>query len=193
MCDKTFEKAAFHESGHVVMTYKMGYKVQEVRLREPDPVSGYTQTHYEQDHLLVGGIITYKTSSSLFNSFPLIVKMRSVETAKKILVIELSGPITETLYDFGTENKGNLNIELWGIDKIDVENIEFFLSKYDKNYDENFKKNCIEAITSYLRKAEIWDGITYMSKQLLESPTKILSGIKIEEILKKCNLLHKSV
>ncbi len=85
--EKRFEQTAFHESGHIVMTYFAGYTCDEVELLTNEPGNGKTTMNYANDLLLIAAITNVKTDPDIFNGLPSEVKSQSLVVSSRISTI----------------------------------------------------------------------------------------------------------
>jgi hypothetical protein len=185
MSEKLFELGAFHESGHIIMAYLVGFKAQSVALSIDEPGVGCTKFDYGQDALLIASILNAINDGGFFNSLPIEIKKRSLLTATRISHTLLGGPLAEALYKVGIDFVGNLEIDMRGPDVVSVENADYFLSCIDKNHRSDFLSHLLMQMADLIKNDNFWNAIKHLSDAILKSPNKCLTQEEIEKSLEE--------
>lgn len=189
MTDKLFEQGAYHESGHIIMAYLVGFISEQVTLLQDDPGSGFTRFNYGQDNFLITSILNAQNDGAFFNSLPPQTKARSPQAAFKISNTLLGGPVTEALHKFGVDFQGNLEIDMRGPDLISVTNIDYFLSHIDQQHRTDFIQHSLSQVINIIRTDQFWSAVKHLVETIMNSPNKSLTQIQIEDSLRQSGYL----
>lgn len=181
-----FKKAAFHESGHVILSYLVRFKTIEVEIFEDDPGSGLSKFEFSKDFritLLITSMQNYINDSSLYTNLDSNIKAVSTKIAYKITSVLLAGSLSEAINKAGIEFKGQLVYELSGPDLIRINNINECLTNETSNHSPNYISNVSAEVVELLRVPEIWNAVKHLSETILNSSNKKLNGKEIENSL----------
>jgi len=187
MSKELFEKGAFHESGHAVIGYHMGFQIDDIILSESDPGSGRTKFNYGADSLIIVGILNAKKDPSLFNSLPIEIRSRTPQATTNICCTLIAGGVTEAIHKQGIEFNGNLEIGFADPDAEGIDACEYVMSIIDKTRSERYVKDMVENMTVIIRTNEVWQVINSLAEALLSSKNKTLLKPEIKAIFIKHN------
>lgn len=188
MSKELFQIGAFHESGHAVIGYYMGFQIDEIILLESDPGSGRTKFNYGSDSLVIAGILNAKKDPSFFNSLPKESRSRTPQATTKICCTLIAGGIAEAIHKQGIEFKGNLEIGFADPDAEGIDACEYVMTIIDETRSENYTKEMVTNMTSIIRSNEKWEVINSLAEALLDSANKTLIKTETEAIFVKHNL-----
>ena len=181
--DKNFERTAYHESGHIVVTYFTGYTCDSVELLTSEPGTGKTTMNYQDDLILIASITNAKTNPDIFNALSREVKQGSLGVAHRITSILLAGSAAESTYLNGGKVNGNMEVEISGPDLVRVENVHYFLSQINQNHDPNYIQDNLHQIMMIMSIPDIWKAVECLSMELIKNKNKRLKKTEIENIL----------
>ncbi len=187
MSIELFQIGAFHESGHAVIGYYMGFNIDDIILLETDPGSGRTKFNYGADSLIIAGILNAKKDPSFFNSLPKESRSSTPQATTKICCTLIAGGVAEAIHKQGIEYKGNLEIGFADPDAEGIDACEYVMEKIDKPRSENFLNSMVTNMTAIIRSNEIWEVINSLAEALLNSEPKTLLKSEIEAIFAKHN------
>jgi hypothetical protein len=187
--DKNFERTAYHESGHIVITYLSGYTCDSVELLTSEPGTGKTTMNYQDDLMLVASITNVTTYSEFFNELTSDVKRQSPGVAR-ITSILLAGSVAECTYLNGGKVDGNMEVELSGPDLIRVDNVHFFLSQINTDHDPNYIQDNVQKVLMIMSIPDVWKTIENLAKAIMTKTNKRLDKTEIEAILTTSGYLN---
>ena len=181
-----FEQGAFHESGHIVMAYLVGFKSDQVALIQDDPGSAFTKFDYGDDPRmthLIAAMQNYSNDPSFYSELADNIKAKTAEVAERIALTLVGGPVCEAFYRTGIDFNGELDIEMSGPDLMTINSIDFCLQQNVTNHDPNFVENLLRKAAQLVRGKQVWITIEHLSQTLLNSENKILNRTQIESSL----------
>jgi len=187
MSKELFEKGAFHESGHAVIGYHMGFQIDDIILSESDPGSGRTKFNYGADSLIIAGILNAKKDPSFFNSLPKEIRSRTPQATTNICCTLIAGGVTEAIHKQGIGFNGNLEIGFADPDAEGIDACEYVISIIDKTRSGRYVNDMVENMTVIIRSNEVWQVINSLAEALLSSKNKTLLKPEIEAIFIKHN------
>jgi hypothetical protein len=187
MSKEFFQIGAFHESGHAVIGYYMGFLIDDIILFESDPGSGRTKFNYGADSLVIAGILNAKKDPSFFNSLSKENRSRTPQATTKICCTLIAGGVAEAIHKQGIEFKGNLEIGFADPDAEGIDACEYVMNIIDKTRSENYVNEMVVNMTAIIRTTEIWEVINSVASELLSSENKTLYKSEIEAIFLKHN------
>lgn len=191
MSTELFEKGAFHESGHAVIGYYMGFQIDEIILLESDPGSGHTKFNYGADNSVIAGILNAKKDPSIFNSLSKKFRSRTPLATNKICCTLIAGGVSEAIHIQGINFKGDLKIGFADPDAEDIEACEYVMNIIDKSRSKNYLNDMVKNMTDIIRSDKVWKVINSLSAALLSSTNKRLLKSEIEAIFAKLNFNRK--
>ena len=187
MSTKLFQLGAFHESGHAVIGYYMGFQIDKIILSESDPGSGCTKFNYGDDSLVITGILNAKKEGAFFNSLPKESRARTLQATTKICCTLVAGSIAEAIHKQGFEFEGELEIGFADPDAEGIEACEYIMTIIDNVRSGNYLNEIITNITVIMRSKKNWEVINSLADLLLSSANKTLSKTEIEALFQKHN------
>lgn len=176
-----YKKTAFHESGHIAMTYFAEYSCQEVEVLVSG--DGKTTINYGNDLLLISAITNCQEYPEMFNELPASIKLTSPEVAFKASLILLAGSIAESIHSDNGIVDGDMEVELSGPDLIRVQNIDYLLSSISKNHSTDFIQENITNIMMTFSIPEVWNSISVLAESILSKEGMKLTRQEIESTL----------
>ena len=188
--DKNFERTAYHESGHIVITYLSGYTCDSVELLTFEPGTGKTTMNYQDDLMLVASITNATTDPDFFNGLTNDVKRQSPGVAHRITSILLAGSASECAYLNGGKVNGNMEVEISGPDLIRVDNVHFFLSQIKPDHDQNYIQDNLQIVLMMMSIPEVWKAVESLAKALMTKTNKRLDKAEIESMLTTSGYLN---
>jgi hypothetical protein len=185
MSKELFQIGAFHESGHAVIGYYMGFEIDDIILLESDPGSGRTKFNYGADSLVIAGILNAKKDPSFFNSLPKESRSRTSQATTKICCTLIAGGVAEAIHKQGIEFKGNLEIGFADPDADGIDACKYVMTIIDKTRSEKYIHEMVTNMTSIICSKENWDVINSLAEALLATANKTLMKSEIEAIFVK--------
>jgi len=176
-----YRKTAFHESGHIAMTYFAEYSCQEVEVLVSG--DGKTTMNYGNDLLLISAITNCIEYPEMFNDLPQSIKLSSPEIAYKASLILLAGSISESIHLNNGIVDGDMEVELSGPDLIRVQNIDQLLSSILKNHPSDFIQDNMQNVMMTFSIPEIWNSISVLAEAILAKGDMKLTRQEIEDVL----------
>jgi hypothetical protein len=185
--DEKIVRTAYHESGHIVVTYLTGYTCDSVELLTTEPGKGKMNINYQDDLLLAASIMNAMTDPGFFdeyfNNLSDKVKQQSPGVAHRLTTILLAGSAAESTYLNGGKVNGNMEIETSGRDLIRVDNVHFFLSQIKPDHNINYIQNTLESVLVMMSVPEVWKAVESLAMALMSKANKRLDKSEIETIL----------
>lgn len=176
-----YKKTAFHESGHIAMTYFAEYSCAEVEVLVSG--DGKTTMNYGNDLLLISAITNFQEYPEMFNKLPSSIKLTSPGVAFKASLILLAGSIAESIHSNNGIVDGDMEVELSGPDLIRVQNIDYLLSSISKNHPTGFIQENITNIMMTFSIPEVWNSISVLAESILSKEGMKLTRQEIESTL----------
>ena len=127
MSKELFQISAFHEAGHAVIGFYMGFEIDYIVLFESDPGSGLTKFDYGEDVLVIAGILNSKKEPSFFNSVPSEIRARTLQVTTKICCTLIAGSVAEAIHKQGIEYNGELEIGFADPDAVGIDACEYIM------------------------------------------------------------------
>lgn len=193
MESKQEEQNAYHESGHIIMAYLSGFKCENVTLLQDGSGNAFTRFDYGNPNLnlLIAAIVNFNEDSEIYNSLSPNLKSQTQLAALKMGGTLLGGSVAEHLFKSGSDFKGELEMEISGPDLTRVLSIDSLLSSLNpKTHNPNYIAKELEKIALLFQQENVWNSIETLSKEILLSPTKILSQKQIEKSLSETGFLE---
>jgi len=187
MSEELFQTVAFHESGHAIIGYYMGYQIDDIKLLIEEPGTGWTKINYGEDTLIITGILNAIEVPDFFNSLSQEIRSRTPEVTTKLCCILVAGAIAEAIHKEGIEYKGVLKIGFADPDDKGINACEYVMTIIDKPNSAQYVTGLINAITSILRSNENWQVLKSLAQSLLNSTNKTLLKKEIEAIFETHN------
>jgi len=187
MSKEKFQIGAYHEAGHAIIGYYMGFQIDAITLLENDPGSGFTKFDYGKDNLVIAGILNAIKEPAIFNSLSRQIRLRTPQALTKICCTLVGGPVAEAIHKNGIDYNGLLDIGFKDPDAAGIEACEYVISIIDKTKSGSYIKDCIYNTTSLIRSKEYWDIITKLVNTILSSETKVLTKEEVETIFDENN------
>lgn len=184
---KELSEAAYHEAGHVYISYSVGYKVDNVSIFPETPGDGRTRTDFQP-------IVDKHIALLEFNKILIFNNTRStsdidecVSIAQKIIEIIVAGSIAQSKFET-LRDKRRVVIDIFGRDKTNLVNVEQslgYIQTYTPSSQQiNSTKFIVEKISYLIAKKQTWKTIDHIAKDILNSKEYSLDGQMIERILK---------
>jgi hypothetical protein len=189
--NKIYQQCAFHESGHIVMAYLSRFKCDSVTILEDGSGDAFTKFDYGKSPMteLIASLVNFSEYPQMFYSLPLNVRAAAPQVALKICGTLLGGPVSEALYKVGVDFEGDLPIEVAGPDLQRVTSIDHLLRTIDPNHKPNYINEALGSVVQLIRNKQTWEAIEALSKEILNSKTKSLSRVEIENSLENSGYL----
>ncbi len=187
MSKEFFQIGAFHEAGHAVIGYYMGFQIDNIILLESYPGSGCTKFNYGNDTLIIAGILNAKKDPSIFNSLPRDSRARTPQATAKICCTLVAGGVAEAIHKQGIEFEGDLEIGFADPDAEGIEACEYVMSIVENSRSESYVNEMVKNMTAIIRSKENWEVINSLAEALLSSINKTLLKSEIEAIFIKHN------
>jgi hypothetical protein len=154
--DQEIPKSAYHEAGHAVSAYIVGWSINSIKLE------------VEKD-VLLKGVTSYDYGKDIFDSY---------ENVNRRAICLLGGPIAQKLY----EKDLKIDIDLLGPDGMVLREIQkFFLVNYGENFDI---QEMIGITSNLLQINQNWQAVNAIVSELMKSKTYSIDKITFEEITK---------
>lgn len=184
------ERSAYHEAGHIILTYLTGYSCDKVALNADADGNAFTVQNYGNDLLLITAITNYKTDPEIFNELPNEIKNKTLSTAHKATSILLAGSVTESICLNDGLISPEMEVVVSGPDLTRSEQIDFLLSKILPGHDPDFIKNKTSELFEFFVLEEFTNAADNLAKAMLTSSDLTLNKEEIEEILTNTGFLE---
>jgi hypothetical protein len=162
------KNAAYHEAGHVVMSYFVGYKVkQSIIYLNGD---GETRVDYGKDISQIKVAMTLDETCQAIDTVDV-----SEDVSLKIVRILIAGSVAESISKYGRNYVGGVEVELIGPDLTKSINICKL-----KNFSID---ELVSEIYEVMKYDEIWDAIEKIVSGFLSRKKDVLTNSEIELIL----------
>ena len=183
MPNQLFEQGAYHESGHIVMAYKLGYTADSVTMVKEDPGSGFTKFDYGKDLFLIATVTHIQEDPSIFNSWPSSERSRSFQVALNSLNLNIAGPVAEALHGAGFDFEGDLTVIPSGPDLKNINSLDHFFSRMSANYTPDLVNSSMRQIIRYFKQDLCSRAIKHLAESILLSDSLSLRKDEIESSL----------
>jgi hypothetical protein len=176
-----FKRTAYHESGHIVIAYLVGYTCDYAKLLIDTEGDGQTSINYGEDLLLIAGITNCMDEPDIFNELPNPVKKQSPGIARRIATILVAGSAAEAVF-LNEVVREEVALELSGEDLRRIVNVEYLLKQIIKEHPDDYTHQRLTEVVTWMREIEeINEAVNKMALQLLERTE--LSKAEIEKTL----------
>lgn len=177
----------YHESGHVVVGYLMGFTVKKMQVFEDG--GGETTFDYGSQTLLCSSILSLP-DFELFKMLDENSKKSSPEYALRLLHMLLGGPVAESLASSGFIPRTSIKVEVSGKDLQKCNVIDAFLAKYTPAYDHNTVNKAIDTVYQFLSHQSVTHTLTTLVEALKASGDFSIDKSNIESIIKNTGFLE---
>lgn len=172
---------AYHESGHIIMTYSAEYACDGVTILPNG--DGNTTMNYGNDLLLVAALSNFIAEPDIFYGLPEQMRMRVFDVGFPLAFILIAGAVAEAIHRQGGIPDDNLLVELSGPDLERVANINNILAHYNPNHNPEFVTESMETVTEIFSNPVVWNTISAIAQAVLVTPNMSLNRQEIETIL----------
>jgi hypothetical protein len=187
------ERAAYHESGHIVFAYLNGYSCEGVQLdrsveMDKEIWSGQSRIDYHTDAFIVSKLIGVDADADFFEQVPHSTKQKAVAVARRLARVYLAGSLTEAIYENGGDPNVPFPIETEWLDLIRVEYLNYALEKMDGQHQPaEFIPSLFTNLLKAVESPDIWYAIESIARKL--RVTKRMNRSQIEEILETMQII----
>jgi hypothetical protein len=187
------ERAAYHESGHIVFAYLCGYRCEGVQLErktEKEMVlwSGHSYIDYGKDCFYVSKFIGGDADVAFFETLHPSEHAEAAAVAHRIAQVFLAGSLAEAIYANNGNTNINFPIDVEWLDLVRVEFLNYALTNLHCNHNaEEFITALFTQMLKKLQAPEVWYAIEHLGKLLRK--TKKINGMQIEEVLEGLMLI----
>lgn len=184
---KLYQRAAIHESGHVVFSYFYGFTVRECELMHDRPGEGRSETVYGKDAMAATIVFNH-----LIPEFKKLSLKQQDEVYRKgfhLMLILYAGGCAEAFFKKKPLDK-NYDLDIGGGESGvgDLGSINIIEGFYQKIGNPVNNMHIVTNMFGLLEQFEIFKiSIEALSKRLIESPNKKLSQSEIEKVLTEVN------
>jgi hypothetical protein len=190
MSEKHDEVAAYHESGHIVFAYFVGFGCTGISLDYGEAGDAWTKMDYGEDTLLATAILNYDQHPEIFDGLPSSMTPSSPGLAHRLCSMICGGPITEAFFTHGIEFKGDLGVEMGGPDLQRVRSIDLFLAHLlQASHRADYVQYILMNVATLTQMDEFWNAIEQLTKAILAEPKKTLTKAQIEDVLNQCGFM----
>ena len=180
----SLEKRAYHEAGHVVVSYLTGYVCKGLKIEGRNPLENKECYDFGEENQLVSAIYGYKNSPDLYDGLNQVAKNRCRETALKTIIVLMGGPAAEAVY----KNGGKVHMDpFFTISVHDLEAadcIDYFLSIVKQGqHPTNYLQSIFRQVLKLMEIKEVWAAVSVLAKAIIESNNSKLERKDIEKIL----------
>jgi hypothetical protein len=184
------ELSAFHEMGHVIMAYLMGFQVNNVKLYENG--EGSTSINYGLDSDVCKAILLLPDTSEM-NSLFQNNRPNIVLTIRRFFYMLCAGIASEALYHGEKDTDGKLVAEADRTDLSDVQRGEellvFMFNRYPKDFPRSYFDDTMSEVGTMLNITAFSQAITLLVGKATRSKDYKIDNSQIEEILDACGYL----
>ena len=176
---------AHHESGHAVLGHIFGHLIAEINVNFDieKKIPAYTLKQYGQDTTI---------NNALENDLPNAlagIPINDIElSAKKYCTSLLGGPMAEEFCRHGIENVKSLQIQNTPDFRMCFQAITILENLYNSRNYSSFLTDCVELADVALKDKRVWNTVSLLSEQILNSKELKLTQKTIYELFEKGGL-----
>jgi hypothetical protein len=184
------EKRAYHEAGHVVISYLTGYVCKSFKINGKSPLESPDSYDFGEEGEFVSAIYEYKNSPDTYDGLSQVAKNKCRDTALKTIIVLMGGPAAEAVY----KNGGKVHIDpFFTISVHDLEAadcIDYFLSIVKQGqHPTNYLQSIFRQVLKLMEIKEVWAAVSALAKAIIESENSKLERKDIEKILVQTGFL----
>jgi hypothetical protein len=181
-------QTAYHKSGHILLAYSYGYSCHRLDLKERDNID----IHFKDDLMLVAGILSYGTETSLFHSLPAHTQKRAEIVAERLISMLTAGYLAQKKLEKGESSLFKEGEDLLSNPPESIQRINQFLKSFKSQDSDPYAKSfSVQALTYFLSRPQNWKPVDRLARELLYSPSKTLDQNTIDKIIRKNSSLHQ--
>lgn len=183
------QRSAYHEAGHILIGYLMGYKCDRVQLNVDAEGNANSLFNYDPDLYLITALTNYISNPGIFDGLDKAIKNRSINVGNRILHVLLAGSVSETLFlnDFKTGEY--VELEIFGPDLLRSQEVHAFLTQWKKDHDANYVQTILSEQFQFYLISEFIDTLHKLAEEILAQKDYTLNRDQIEATLKQTNYL----
>ena len=190
---KLLSETAYHEAGHVCVSYLAGFTVDRVLIEEDKPGNGKSDINFGTFNDIVHALFDLEKNAVTFNSLSNDRKGKSKATAHRLTDSLVGGPLAEARFKALRDGKQNMEVIVEHSDfkmSLTIEkSLNNILSHYNKSIIPNHTKEEVIRLAEIMTLDEVWNPIDAIAKAILNSPSFKLEKGEIETILTKITFL----
>jgi hypothetical protein len=188
MCEhiELITKGAYHESGHVVIGYLMGYSVNAMRLDPTDPGAGVSRFNYGDDLILITSLFNPMEFSDIYNGLAIERRGRTPEIGDKIHKILVAGSCAEAFYIHEILHQGEGEGEISGPDLEKIVQIQHSFNLLGLPFPEERHQQTYTNVYGALFNQEIRTAIESLVQRIIHTDGYSLNQNEIEQVLTDC-------
>jgi hypothetical protein len=184
---KLLSETAYHEAGHVCISYLAGFTVDNVYIDADRPGNGSSAINFGTLQDVVHALFALDKTAAPFNALSSDRKSKSKATAHKLTDSLVGGPIAEARFKALRDKKENMEVIVEHSDykmSLTIESsLNNLLSHYQKTVIPEHTKAETERVSEIMTLDEIWNSIDRLAKGILNSSNFRLEKTDIEKTL----------
>lgn len=184
---KLFSETAYHEAGHICISYLAGFKVDSVYIDADRPGNGLSAINFGLFQDIVQALFALEKTADPFNALPIDRKSKSQSTSYKLTDSLVGGPIAEARFKALRDKQEKMEVIVEYSDykmSLTIErSLNNILSHYQKAVIPEHTKAETERISDIMTLDEIWNSIDRLAKKILNSSNFRLEKNEIEKTL----------
>jgi len=181
---------AYHESGHVVIGYLMGYSVEYMSLDPNDPGAGVSKMNYGEDLIIITSLLHPYDFFEIYNELPIDRKAQTPEIGDKIHKIFVAGSCSEAFYKNEILHIEDNVGEISGPDLECINMIQKSFIMLGIPFAESRHQKIFNIIYKNLYSVEIKKAIESLVKIVIQKDNYSLNQKEIEKVLDDCGYLN---
>lgn len=191
---KLLSETAYHEAGHVCISYLAGFTVNNVYIDDKNPGNGASAINFGAFEDIVKALFGLETTANLFNALPKERKSKSKATAYKLTDSLVAGPIAEARFKALRDKKEDMEVVVEYSDykmSLTIErSLNNILSHYKNSFIPEHTKQETKRISDIMTLDEVWNSIEQLALQILNSSNFKLAKNEIEQSLSASGFFH---
>jgi len=182
--EKEIELSAYHEAGHILLSYFVGYSCSQVLLNTNADADARTTLNYKSDLLLITALLNGKSSPEIYQELPNHLRSDTLQVANGLGLILVAGAVAESVF----ENRGTVSTTmapaLSGKDLQSIDEVDYLLGKVIMNHSKSFISDALSDVCNLFGVPQFNYTSAALAKAILAKADYFLDQQEIEVIIK---------
>ncbi len=186
----SLEKRAYHEAGHVVAAYLVGYSCKKLEITGKNPLDNNESYDFREDAELIYTIYKYKEYPDRYDDLSQSAKNNCRNVASRAIIVLMGGPASESVSKNGGTVVANPVFTISVHDFEAADTIDYFLSIVKQGqHPTNYLQEVYRQVLKLMGEKEVWNAVTTLANTVVKSGDKKLERKEVEKILLETGFL----